>query len=140
MAQLKLLIFVAAISLGVMAITGAARADELVGRGKWQSLSGGDHIKGKWSVDLKRTGTRVEGTMELSGSNVLTGGSVEGSIDGDSVLLGVSSNGVVAASFSGQLDGNSISGYWECAAVKDEGVWEGDLIARPADASASVGR
>jgi hypothetical protein len=111
----------------LLAVAASASGQQLMGRGQWQSLSGGEHVQGTWSVQLDRSGTRVEGTMALTGSNVLTGGSVHGTIDGQSVILGVSSDGVAAATFSGRLSGEAISGEWECAVVKDEGVWSGTL-------------
>jgi len=103
-----------------------AMAQQIVGRGDWQSL-GGETIHGTWKVMLQRSGAHVDGTMELTGSNMLSTGSASGTIDGQNVVLGVSWNGVAAASFSGQLTGDSISGEWDCAAVKDQGVWHGTL-------------
>jgi len=50
-------------------------AQELVGHGDWQSLSGGEHISGNWAAKLRRTDSQLVGTMELTGSNVLKGGS-----------------------------------------------------------------
>jgi hypothetical protein len=116
-------------TLGLMILltAGTTGAQELVGRGEWQSLSGGDHLKGTWTVRLQRNGTSLDGTMELSGSNVFSGGPVQGNIDGQSIVLGVSSDGVTAATFAGKLTGDSIGGEWECPAVNDKGVWQGTL-------------
>jgi hypothetical protein len=68
-------------------------------------------------------------TLEMTGSNVFSGGFVTGSIDDSGVTLGVMANGFEQATFSGKLDGESISGEWQCPGVKDEGVWHGTLNA-----------
>ena len=103
-------------------------ADELIGKGEWRSVSGGDAISGTWRVTLTRADTAVTGTMELTGSNVLKKGTVNGTVNGSSVLLGVSSDGATEANFTGKLNGNAISGEWDCPALKDDGVWQGTLI------------
>jgi len=55
---------------------------------------------------------------------------VTGTLDGKNVVLGVSSNGITAAQFSGQLIGDSISGEWNCPGVNDQGAWRGTLSAK----------
>lgn len=101
-------------------------AVDLGGTGEWQSLAG-DAMRGTWSVELRRSGSQVAGTISLSGSNVFRGGTVNGTIDGQAVVLGVMAEGGAQATFSGKLTGDSISGEWECPAVKDNGVWYGTL-------------
>jgi hypothetical protein len=113
----------------LLLLTTVAGAQQLVGKGEWQSLSS-EGIAGTWSVRLRRADTQVSGTMEIRGSNVLKSASVSGTVDGRNVMLGLGSNGVTAATFSGQLSGTSISGEWECPAVKDQGVWHGTLSAQ----------
>lgn len=120
------LLFVSSV---VLLFAGALYAQELIGDGEWQSLAG-DAMRGTWSVDLRRSSSRVDGTINLSGSNVFTGGTVSGTIDGQDVVLGVMAEGVAQATFTGKLTGKSISGEWKCPAVKDEGVWFGTLRTR----------
>ncbi|MFI5397564.1 MAG: hypothetical protein ACHQ9S_18665 [Candidatus Binatia bacterium] len=115
----------------LVALCQQAGAQQLVGKGHWQSLSAPDVIQGTWSVTAQQSATQVNGTMEITGSNVLKTASVTGTIDGKSVLLGLSSDGVTAATFSGQLSGTSVSGEWDCPAVKDQGVWHGTLSVQP---------
>lgn len=107
-----------------------AYAQGFVGKGDWQSLNG-EAIRGTWSVDLAGTGADVRGSITLTGSTLFVGGTVTGTIDGQHVMLGVLSEGVKQASFTGRLDGESISGEWECPAIKDEGVWTGTLRVQP---------
>ena len=47
-------------------------------------------------------------------------------------------DGTKQATFSGQLDGKSIKGEWDCEAVKDHGVWYGTLSARKTEDAAAV--
>jgi hypothetical protein len=68
-------------------VTGAP-AQQLAGKGEWQSLSGGV-IKGTWSATLLRKSSQVQGDLKLTGSNVFTGGSVSGDVDSASIMLGV---------------------------------------------------
>lgn len=102
-------------------------AGQLSGRGEWRSHFGDDFIRGRWTIQLQRYGTKLEGTMHLTGSNVLKSGTVHGSIDGQNVVLGLASDGVTAATFSGALNGNAIAGEWRCPRVSDEGSWYGTL-------------
>lgn len=99
-------------------------AEELTGKGEWQSLSS-DAISGTWSVSLTKSGTTVKGKLALTGSNVFTGGEVTGTLDAASVALGVVSEQGKQASFSGKLDGDVISGEWQSAVIGDHGVWYG---------------
>jgi len=112
----------------LLALCSAARAQQLAGRGEWESLSG-DAIRGTWSVALQRSDTHVNGTMALTGSNVLKTASVSGTIEGQNIVLGLSSDGISEATFSGQLSGTSISGEWDCPTIEDQGVWQGTLAA-----------
>lgn len=111
----------------LLALCSAACAQQLAGRGEWESLSGSEVIRGTWSVALQRSNTQVSGTIALTGSNVLTSASVTGTIDGRNIVLGLSADGTTEATFSGQLAGTSISGEWDCPAIKDQGVWHGTL-------------
>lgn len=115
----------------VLVTASAGQGEQLTGEGEWQSVSG-DAIRGTWTVSLIQTDDRVEGTLRLTGSNVLAGGSVAGTIDRSSIVLGVTAEGAKQATFSGLLDGKSIKGEWESEAVKDHGVWYGTLSARKA--------
>ncbi|MFI5364031.1 MAG: hypothetical protein ACHQ4J_00255 [Candidatus Binatia bacterium] len=71
----------------------------------------------------------MEGTLSLLGSNVLSGGTVSGDIDGSNVMLGVMVQGARQATFNGQLQNGSIKGEWDldCDVLQDHGVWSGSL-------------
>ena len=99
----------------------AGFGEELAGKGQWQSLSGAS-IRGTWSATLTRTGDQLQGNLQLTGSNVFTGGAVTGNIDALSVALGVVAAGSQEATFSAKLDGTSIAGEWQSDLVKDHGV------------------
>jgi hypothetical protein len=115
----------------------AATVRQLTGKGEWQSLSG-DSINGTWAVTLVPRGHRIEGNLDLAGSNVFSGGAVSGTIDGSNVVLGVMADGTNQATFSGKLQGGSISGEWQSDAVHDSGVWSGTLSAGEPDSAALV--
>lgn len=116
----------------IMFPLGATLAQSLTGSGEWQSLSG-EAIKGTWTAVLTRRGDIVDGSFELIGSNVLLRGTVSGSMGGSAVLLGVAKDGVKEATFSGKLDGNSVSGEWEYPGLSDRGVWYGTLSTHSAE-------
>lgn len=111
--------------LALASISGAAER-QLSGSGEWQSLTG-EAIGGKWTVSLSQHGSAIAGELTLSGSNVFSGGNVRGTIDGSSIVLGVLAEGNKVASFSGKLDGATLSGEWEAALIQDHGVWFGTL-------------
>ncbi|MFQ5668348.1 MAG: hypothetical protein ACE5I7_18215, partial [Candidatus Binatia bacterium] len=92
-------------------------------------------IGGTWTATLVRKAGRVEGTLSLTGSNILPGGAVSGHIDASSVMLGVMIGNAHRATFSAKLDGDSINGEWQCDAVKDHGVRYGTLSAAARQAS-----
>ena len=115
----------------------AAQLRVITGKGEWQSLSG-DAIKGSWAVKLTRNGNHVQGNLDLTGSNVFSGGNVSGDIDGSNVMLGVMVDGVNEAKFSGKLDNGSISGEWQSDAAQDSGVWSGTMGIGQPDAAASA--
>jgi hypothetical protein len=98
----------------------------MTGEGKWQSLRS-KAIGGAWKVSLVTSGDDVAGQISLEGSNVLTGGAVEGTIDGSNIVLGVMMDGTLQATFKGALQGKEVSGEWECNTLQDHGVWYGTL-------------
>jgi hypothetical protein len=114
------------LALLLVMVVSIASAEQLHGKGEWQSLTG-DTIKGTWAASLTRRGAQLEGTFTLTGSNVFKSGPTAGSIDGSNVVLGLLSGAGKAATFSAKLDGDSISGEWESPAVDDHGVWTGNL-------------
>jgi hypothetical protein len=128
---------VSAVFLAIALWGAPGQAQQLGGKGQWQSISG-DAIRGTWTVTLTRTGSRVQGNLQLTGSNVLTGGVVTGDIDANSVVLGVMADGAREATFSAKLNGTSIAGEWQCDLVKDHGVWFGSLSPVASDAAPPV--
>lgn len=105
---------------------GAAFGQEVKGSGEWRSVKT-KAIRGTWTLSATRSGTALNGVLELTGSNVFTGGEVAGSIDGSDIVLGVLRKDQKLASFTGAIDGEAVSGEWECDLVDDAGVWYGDL-------------
>lgn len=101
-------------------------AQELSGSGSWQSVKA-EAVKGKWTATLTQSKDQLRGTLTLEGSNVFTGGPVQGTLADGQIVLGVLQEGAKVATFAGKYDGDSISGEWTCAAIADEGVWEGEL-------------
>jgi len=110
----------------ISGLQSTAFAEGFVGKGEWQSLNG-EAIRGTWSVDLARTGGDLLGSITLTGSTLFFGGTVDGTIDGENIVLGVMAEGVKQATFTGKLAGEAISGEWICPAIKDHGVWTGTL-------------
>jgi hypothetical protein len=115
----------------LLGLAAAAPAQQLSGKGEWQSLSSAI-IKGEWTVSLVRNGKRIEGTINLGGTSPLDGSAVSGSINASNIVLGAVANGTHEATFTGKLDGTSVAGEWDCPSVKDHGIWYGTL--GPADA------
>ncbi len=113
----------ATVICGLLAVCAAvASGQQLAGKGEWRSLSG-DTIGGTWTASLTRTGNRVQGTLILGGSNVLSGGDVVGGIDTCSIMLGVVAAGARQAAFSGKLDGDSIKGEWSGNVLSTPAPW-----------------
>jgi hypothetical protein len=105
---------------------GGAHAQQLVGEGKWQSRSG-QVIGGTWSVELRQSGSDLQGTIELTGSTLFSEGTITGTTDGKEIMLGVMSEGGNQVTFQGQVDGESVSGRWEYPPLADGGVWQGAI-------------
>jgi hypothetical protein len=84
-------------------------------------------LRGAWDVSLTEVNGEVKGQIALKGSNVLTGGTVQGKVDGSNIVLGVMSAGTIQATFTGVLRGNVVSGEWESDALGDNGVWQGTM-------------
>jgi hypothetical protein len=111
----------------VLVLPAWSSAEPLSGSGEWQSLSG-QAIKGTWTASITRDGGLVDGSLTLKGSNVFGGGAVTGDINTSSIMLGVMAQGTKQATFTGKIDGDKISGEWQCEALKDHGVWWGSLV------------
>jgi hypothetical protein len=125
-----LVILIAALSLGsFLRLGSSATAQDLVGEGKWYSRSG-QTMGGTWTAALKQAGTEISGEIELTGSTLFGASSVTGMIDGKAIALGVMSEGAQQVTFSGKLDGQSVTGEWSFPAMNDRGVWEGTLHTR----------
>jgi hypothetical protein len=99
----------------------------LRGHGEWKSNTDSAAIRGTWSVTLSRTENVVEGTMTLTGSNVLGKGKVTGTISGNQIVLGVVSKSDTEIEFMGELRDGRVSGSWQLPAVNDGGTWSGQL-------------
>lgn len=105
--------------------TPSAQAGTLAGSGSWSSQR--FDAKGTWTVDLSRTQDNVAGGITLTGSPVVVGGNVSGVItNGNSVTLGVLENGARIATFTGRLQGTTVTGTYQ-AETGDQGVWSGTL-------------
>lgn len=111
--------------VGIVA-SAPAWAGEIVGSGTWQSVKA-EAVRGKWTASLTQSKDALQGTLTLEGSNVFTGGPVQGTLAEGQIVLGVLQQGSKVATFTGKYDGSRIAGEWSCPTVADEGVWEGDL-------------
>lgn len=98
----------------------------LSGEGTWESLNA-RAIKGRWVASLSAQGKEVRGTLSLTGSNVLSGAEVVGTVSDGRIVLGVVVDGATGATFAGRLDDGRVAGEWTFPALKDEGVWEGEM-------------
>ena len=122
MANLKTVVSV----LGLLLLAATASAEVLVGKGRWQSLAG-ESMQGPWSLRVETDGAQLAGVLTLGGSNILKEARVQGVLDAQLVTLGVVVEGSRQATFSGKLDGKSITGEWVMDAIGDRGVWYGEL-------------
>jgi len=109
----------------------SVRADQLVGSGKWESVTGGQAIAGTWKATLNRDGEALTGVIDLSGSNVLGSETLVGSLSNGAIVLGSTEGREGAVSFSGTLSDGQVAGEWQFPAVTDEGVWYGTLTSPP---------
>lgn len=103
-----------------------AYAQDLIGKGEWQSSSG-NAMRGTWTATLIRSGGDMGGTITLKGSPLFAGGDVTGSIENDEVVLGVLAEGDHRAAFKGTLTDGKVSGEWDLPAISDHGTWSGTL-------------
>ncbi len=103
-----------------------AHGQDLSGSGEWQSRSGVG-MRGTWTAALTRSNSDLSGTIALTGSTLLSGGTVNGKIDGDVVTFGVVSDDTEQVRFTGKLANGAVSGDWECDAIDDRGTWRGTL-------------
>ncbi len=110
----------------VVTLGGLAQGQELSGKGSWQSLSS-ESIKGSWTTALTQKDAQLEGSFDLQGSNVFSGGAVDGEITASKIAFGLMVQGARWAEFTGKVDGDQISGEWTCEAIGDHGVWYGTL-------------
>ena len=85
-----------------------AAAQELAGSGTWQSVKA-QAVRGTWRVTLTQSGETVRGTLTLAGSNVFSGGAVEGTLQDGRLVLGVLQQGARLATFSGTHDGTALA-------------------------------
>ena len=108
---------------------GVGQEQELAGEGEWHSLSS-ELIGGTWKADFTRSGEVVRGTLELTGSNVLSRMDVSGTIDASKIVVGTSREKGRDASFAAKLSDDKIDGEWECPSLNDHGVWFGTVKER----------
>ncbi len=101
-----------------------AYAQDLNGKGEWQSRSGAG-MRGTWTAALTRSNGELSGSIKLTGSTLLSGGTVSGKIDGDVVTFGVVSDDSEQVRFTGKLADGAVAGDWECDAIDDRGSWKG---------------
>jgi hypothetical protein len=116
--------------VGLIVLVGATQtfADErLSASGIWASQRG-DAIRGTWTADLTSGVGTIQGTISLTGSNVVTQATVQGSIsEGGLLTLSAIVDEVEVATFSATISDVELSGTWRSDLVGDEGHWNGEL-------------
>lgn len=118
---------VTAATLVALCAGSPALADGLVGSGSWSSTQGAEFINGQWRVELDEVEGRIAGTLHVEGSNLVSSGAVDGSVDLGSITFVADGGNSFRPVFRGTRQGNRVEGTWEFPEAKDSGVWEGSL-------------
>jgi hypothetical protein len=71
--------------------------------------------------------------MNVNGSNVLRTCTITGDLDEEDIALGLVADGSMVATFTGKLVEGAVLGEWEAPALRDEGIWYGELKSTDGD-------
>jgi hypothetical protein len=100
--------------------------DDLSGTwaGTWANTTP-DHSTGTFEIDWEQSVLSLEGTISISGTPCLTGGSISGAIDGQHISFGVV-QGQVDVSYEGSVsdDGSEMSGTYSTDCGNARGSWK----------------
>jgi hypothetical protein len=91
-------------------------------------------LAGSFSLDVRRTGSSMEGTLSVSGAPCLSGGALQATVDGDQVQFGLVAGGRDLITFTGVIQGRRGVGTWvtgsECG--NGAGAWQAQLTSSSA--------
>ncbi|MEA2556202.1 MAG: hypothetical protein QOI60_1533 [Actinomycetota bacterium] len=99
-------------------------ASALAGRwkGTWTNTSG-DAASGSFQIDWTQHGSKLAGTIAITGTPCLTGGHITGTVKGSAIDFGVVS-GTYQVDYKGSLSGADMSGSYSTDCGNGKGTWE----------------
>ena len=96
-------------------------------QGTWTNTSGGA-ASGTFQIDWQQQGSKLNGTIAITGTPCLAGGRITGNLDGDAIDFGVVS-GAYKVNYKGSLSGTTMSGTYSTDCGNSKGTWEASKAA-----------
>jgi len=114
----------AASSVTPSGAAGGSTASGVAGtwQGTWTNTSGGA-ASGTFQIDWQQQGSKLAGTIAITGTPCLTGGDITGTLKGDSIDFGVVS-GTYQVNYKGSLSGTNMSGTYSTDCGNGKGTWK----------------
>jgi hypothetical protein len=103
---------------------GGSTASALAGTwtGTWTNTSG-DAASGSFQIDWTQQGSKLAGTIAITGTPCLTGGHITGTVRGSAIDFGVVS-GTYQVDYKGSVSGADMSGSYSTDCGNGKGTWE----------------
>jgi hypothetical protein len=89
--------------------------------GTWKDVSA-DHLSGSFALSWSQTGNTLKGTITITGTGCLNGGTVTGAVAGSQISFGAVS-GQVKVAYKGTINGSGMSGTYSTACGNASGNW-----------------
>lgn len=90
--------------------------------GEWQNTTP-DASRGTFRIQWTQSGSALSGTITITGTPCLTGGSINGSLSGSALNFGVVT-GQSQVSYTGTVSGNTMSGTYTTSCGNAQGTWK----------------
>lgn len=90
--------------------------------GTWSSTAAPPQ-GGTFQAKVTQTGQNLAGTVTVTGSPLISSGTVSGTVQGNQISFGILTGGITAITFTGSFSGNTASGTY-AAANGDVGTWQ----------------
>lgn len=90
--------------------------------GEWQNTTP-DSSRGTFRIQWTQSGSSLSGTITITGTPCLTGGSISGSLAGSTLNFGVVT-GQSQVSYTGTVSGDTMSGTYTTSCGNAQGTWK----------------
>jgi hypothetical protein len=90
--------------------------------GEWQNTTP-DSSRGTFRIQWTQSGSSLSGTIAITGTPCLTGGSISGSLNGGNLNFGVVT-GQAQVSYTGTVSGTTMSGTYTTSCGNAQGTWK----------------